>query len=302
MHFPEYLDHCQHWINDGLITVLDQTAVTSGRIREAMAYSTMAGGKRVRPMLVLATCEALGGTAEKALPAACAIELIHTYSLIHDDLPAMDNDDLRRGRPTCHKAFDEATAILAGDALLTLAFEVIGAFEVIANHQQLPAEVRLQQSITLAKAAGCNGMIEGQARDMQATGQTLTIDQLKELHKLKTGALIQASCTLGALAAGASQNQIDALCEYAEAIGLAFQIQDDILDVTTSSEILGKPQGSDIEFGKNTYVSLLGLEAAQQEAQALCNTALNALDKVTTNKDHTRRLRELAIYIVDRKN
>ena len=294
MHFPEYLSHCRNWVNDGLKAALAQAAPQNDLVREAMAYSTMAGGKRVRPMLVYATCEALGGTPESALPAACAIEFIHTYSLIHDDLPAMDDDDLRRGRPTCHKAFDEATAILAGDALLTL------AFEVIADHDHLPASTRLQQSLTLAKASGCNGMIEGQARDMQSTGKTLTIEQLKELHEYKTGALIRAACVLGAQAAGATPEQMSAVERYAQAIGLSFQVQDDILDVTASTEVLGKTQGADIEQGKNTYVSLLGLDTARETAIALKNQALAALDQLALPLEATQRLRELANYIVQR--
>ncbi|CAM3708235.1 polyprenyl synthetase family protein [Parendozoicomonas haliclonae] len=295
MHFSDYLASCQQWANAGLSASLERANIHNDRIREAMAYSTLAGGKRVRPLLVLASCEALGGTAEQALPAACAIELIHTYSLIHDDLPAMDDDDLRRGRPTCHKAFDEATAILAGDALLTL------AFEVVADHDQLPAEIRLKQSLALAKAAGCNGMIEGQARDMQATGRELTLDELKALHEHKTGALIRVACSMGALAANANPDQRAALEEYADAIGLAFQVQDDILDVTATAEEMGKTQGSDIAQGKNTYVSLLGLDAAKQEAQSLYHKALSALERVA-DEQQTLRLRELAAYIIHRNS
>lgn len=293
MHFPDYLSDGQLWANEGLAQVLARVVIPNSRVHEAMAYSLAAGGKRIRPLLVKACCEALGGDSAHALPAACAVELIHTYSLIHDDLPALDNDDLRRGRPSCHKAFDEATAILAGDALLTL------AFEVVADHGQLAAEVRLQQSLTLAKAAGCTGMIEGQNEDMQATGRSLTLAQLEALHTRKTGALIQAACTLGAQAAGASVAQIDALQEYGRAIGLAFQVQDDILDVTTDSHILGKTQGADISQGKNTYVSLLGLEQAQQEAEALCEQALGALERVG-DQESTRFLGDLARYIVQR--
>ncbi len=293
MHFPDYLSDGQRWANDGLAQVLARVALPNSPVHEAMAYSLEAGGKRIRPLLVLACCETLGGDRAKALPAACAVELIHTYSLIHDDLPALDNDDLRRGRPSCHKAFGEATAILAGDALLTL------AFEVVADHALLAADVRLQQSLALAKAAGCCGMIEGQNQDMQATGRTLTLDQLETLHTRKTGALIQAACTLGAQAAGASASQIEALQDYGRAIGLAFQVQDDILDVTTASNILGKTQGADISQGKNTYVSLLGLERAQQEAENLCQQALQALERVA-NQEKTRFLGDLARYIVNR--
>ncbi|WP_281648228.1 farnesyl diphosphate synthase [Parendozoicomonas sp. Alg238-R29] len=295
MNFSEYLSCCQTWTNDALRAVLSDANIKNDQIREAMIYSTMAGGKRVRPMLVKAACEALGGDISHALPAACAIELIHTYSLIHDDLPAMDDDDLRRGRPTCHKAFDEATAILAGDALQAL------AFEVIASNPELSADIRLQQSLTLAKAAGCNGMIEGQAQDMQATGKVLSLEELKQLHACKTGALIRVACTLGALAAGADNLQIKALESYADAIGLAFQVQDDILDVTASTEVLGKTQGADIAQGKNTYVSLLGLEEAQDTALALKENALNELKSLNLdNPNATRYLQDLAKYIVER--
>lgn len=299
MNFSEFLSCCQRWTNQGLQSVLNEVAVKNDLLREAMAYSTMAGGKRVRPMLVRATCEALGGDADKALPAACALELIHTYSLIHDDLPAMDDDDLRRGRPTCHKAFDEAIAILAGDALLTL------AFEVMAENTALSADTRIQQTLTLTKAAGCNGMIEGQAQDMQSTGKTLSLEQLQELHNCKTGALIQAACKLGALAANGSTQQIQLLENYADAVGLAFQVQDDILDVTASTEVLGKTQGADIAQGKNTYVSLLGLEGARETALALRDKALKELDSLsqTLNPEQdnsVRHLQALANYIVER--
>ncbi len=295
MTFSEYISHCQNWVHQGLSEVLENTAPDNDRLKEAMAYSTMAGGKRVRPLLVHATCTALGGTSEKALAAACAVELIHTYSLIHDDLPAMDDDDLRRGNPTCHKAFDEATAILAGDALLTL------AFEVLADNPLLTAEARLQQTLVLSRASGAQGMIEGQARDMQSTGLSLTLEELKTLHNRKTGALIKAACSLGALAAGASDEQRNIVEEYADAIGLAFQVQDDILDVTASTEVLGKNQGSDIEQGKNTYVSLLGLEEARAEAVRLRGRALAAISSLPSETD-TGQLAALAHYIIDRSH
>ena len=299
MHLSDYLACGQQWVNEGLTTVLACTAIADSRIHQAMAYSLNAGGKRIRPLLVRATCEALGGNPDQALPAACAVELIHTYSLIHDDLPAMDNDDLRRGLPTCHKAFDEATAILAGDAMLTLAFEVLADRTLLPN-AQLSADICLQQSQVLARAAGARGMIEGQNLDIQGTGKSLTLVQLEALHRHKTGALIQASCALGGLAAGATLAQQMALREFATAIGLAFQVQDDILDVTTDSETLGKAQGADIAMGKNTYVSLLGLEAARREAMRLCDQALIALDEVGTN-EQTHWLRELALYTVGRR-
>ncbi|MCL6272072.1 polyprenyl synthetase family protein [Sansalvadorimonas sp. 2012CJ34-2] len=293
MIFKQYLAECQKWADTGLKSVLDKSGSSShSLLHEAMAYSTLAGGKRIRPLLVRASCEALGGTPENALPAACAMELIHTYSLIHDDLPAMDDDDLRRGKPTCHKAFDEATAILAGDALLTLAFEVI-------TESSLPAETRLQQTRVLAQAAGAGGMVSGQAMDIEATGKNLNLETLKKLHQHKTGALIKASCVLGGLAANGSAEQISALSSYADASGLAFQVQDDILDVTASTEVLGKNQGADINLGKNTYVSLLGLDKAREQAATLRDQALTALYPLG---EKAEMLRELADFIVNRNH
>ena len=290
MNFQQYLTECQKWIDAGLKSVLEKADISDDRLREAMTYSTLAGGKRVRPFLVCASCEALGGDKEQVLPAACAVELIHTYSLVHDDLPAMDDDDLRRGLPTCHKSFDEATAILAGDALLTLAFEVIA-------DSSLPGDIRINQTRTLARAAGGHGMVAGQAMDIEATGNRLDFHSLKKLHQRKTGALIKAACSLGGLAAGGTSEQVQALSEYADAVGLAFQIRDDILDVTASTEVLGKSQGADINLGKNTYVSLLGLDGAREQAQTLRDKALTCLapfgEKATV-------LRQLADYIINR--
>jgi geranylgeranyl diphosphate synthase type II len=240
------------------------------RLVEAMRYAVQSGGKRIRPLLTLATTDALGGDVDAALPAACAVELIHAYSLVHDDLPAMDDDDLRRGRPTVHIAFDEATAILAGDALQSLAFEWIA-------DAQLPPATRLSMVRRLATASGFRGMVGGQAYDMGSTGASLSLPDLERLHRGKTGALLSAAVDLGALAAGASEHTKGQLSSYGRALGLAFQIVDDLLDVTESTATQGKRAGVDAERGKNTFPGLLGIEVSRARAAALLETALAAL-------------------------
>ncbi|MDF3863273.1 (2E,6E)-farnesyl diphosphate synthase [Pseudomonas denitrificans (nom. rej.)] len=266
------------------------------RIYAAMRYSVVNGGKRVRPLLVYAACEALGGEAERADGAACAVELIHAYSLVHDDLPAMDDDDLRRGQPTTHIAFDEACAILAGDGLQALAFEVIGNAQL--NPQD--AQTRLDMLLALTRAAGSAGMVGGQAIDLESVGRRIDQAELETMHRHKTGALIEASVQLGALASGrADAASLDALRRYAEAIGLAFQVQDDILDVESDTATLGKTQGKDQAHDKPTYPSLLGLDAAKAYALALRDQALAALDGFG---DSAEPLRALARYIVERRN
>jgi farnesyl diphosphate synthase/geranylgeranyl diphosphate synthase type II len=243
------------------------------RLLEAMRYSTLAGGKRVRPVLVYATGEALGAPLELLDAAAASVELIHVYSLVHDDLPAMDDDDLRRGRPTCHRAFDEATAILTGDALQARAFEVLAqASPAIA------AGARIDMLRVLANAIGTCGMAGGQAIDLAAVKQTLDEAALERMHRQKTGALIQASVLLGALSAGLSDEaERAALAEFGAEIGLAFQIQDDILDVEGNTSTLGKRAGADAELAKPTYPSVLGLEAARRQALARRDRAIAAL-------------------------
>lgn len=264
------------------------------RLLEAMRYSSLSGGKRIRPCLVYACARALGAQPAQADAAACAVEFIHCYSLIHDDLPAMDNDDLRRGKPTLHRAFDEATAILAGDALQSL------AFQVLADNPLIEADIRLQMLSLLARAAGSEGMIAGQSIDLNAVGQQLTLAQLENMHNLKTGALIQASVELGALSAHCRDAAVlDALREYARCIGLAFQVQDDILDVVSDTKILGKTQGSDVARNKPTYVSLLGLEGARAKADSLIAQAQQTLCLVEAD---TTLLRELATYITARQH
>ncbi|MFJ3076289.1 MULTISPECIES: (2E,6E)-farnesyl diphosphate synthase [Pseudomonas] len=266
------------------------------RLYAAMRYSVMNGGKRVRPLLAYAACEALGVPAEQANGAACAVELIHAYSLVHDDLPAMDDDDLRRGQPTTHKAFDEACAILAGDGLQSLAF---GALLDPRLSPQSDA-IRLAMVQALAKAAGPAGMVGGQAIDLGSVGLKLDQQALEYMHRHKTGALIEASVRLGALASGrAEQAQLDALQAYAQAIGLAFQVQDDILDVESDTATLGKRQGADVARDKPTYPALLGLEAAKAYAIELRDQALVALQGFGENAEP---LRALARYIVERRH
>ncbi|PWB34343.1 (2E,6E)-farnesyl diphosphate synthase [Pseudomonas sp. SDI] len=266
------------------------------RLYEAMRYSVMNGGKRVRPLLAYAACQALGVAPEQANGAACAVELIHAYSLVHDDLPAMDDDDLRRGQPTTHKKFDEACAILAGDGLQSLAF---GA---LLDTQLSPQSdtIRLQMVQALALAAGPAGMVGGQAIDLGSVGLKLDQKALEYMHRHKTGALIEASVKLGALAsARATAADLAALQQYAQAIGLAFQVQDDILDVESDTETLGKRQGADIARDKPTYPALLGLEAAKAYALELRDQALTALQGFG---EAAEPLRALARYIVERKN
>lgn len=262
------------------------------RLREAMLYSLEAGGKRLRPVLCLA-CASLCGLEEvRALPFAGAIEMIHTYSLIHDDLPAMDDDDLRRGKPANHVAFDEATAILAGDALLTDAFGCM-------CRTRVPARPLLAAIAELARAVGSSGMVGGQEWDMIHTGRpSISLEELQAMHAMKTGALLRASCVCGALLAEADSAVLEAIGEYGEALGMAFQIADDILDVTADTAVLGKPAGSDAAQGKNTYPSLVGLEQSRQLAQAQCDRAKSALAPFVGPE--AAFLRALADYTVSR--
>ena len=260
----------------------------------AMRYSVFNGGKRLRPALCFAAANAIGGgnTTDNTAKVAAAVEAIHAYSLIHDDLPAMDDDDLRRGKPTCHIQFGEATAILAGDALQSL------AFQQLTELSDLPAETRLELVSMLSRYAGCAGMVTGQAIDLAATGQALQLEQLKTIHGYKTGALIEASVLMGAIATGAAnQQQLDALKQFASAIGLAFQIQDDILDEESSTEHLGKQQGSDAANNKSTYTSILGLEQAREQAAELYQQSMSSLELFA---ERAEPLRQLASFIVNR--
>lgn len=293
---PSYLNSKREQINSYLEKCF-QAAPESGRLIDAMRYSLMAGGKRLRPVLCLAGAEAVGGLAENALPAACALEMIHTYSLIHDDLPAMDNDVLRRGKPTCHVQFDEVTAILAGDALLTMAFQVLSRAESIDsdNHH---AVTWLKVIQCISRAAGCWGMVEGQMRDIAAENNTLSRPELERLHALKTGALIEAAVYSGALLGNGTSEQIDQLETYAGCIGLAFQVKDDVLNVEGDPVHLGKGVGTDALRQKSTYPSLMGLEVSKAFARQLIEKALVALESFDNRSDP---LRAIANYIIDRK-
>ncbi|AQW70098.1 (2E,6E)-farnesyl diphosphate synthase [Pseudomonas putida] len=291
-----YQSACQARVDGALEPLFIAPTPELERLYAAMRYSVMNGGKRVRPLLVYAACEALGAPAEHANGAACAVELIHAYSLVHDDLPAMDDDDLRRGQPTTHKAFDEACAILAGDGLQSLAFNAL-----LDPHLSPQTDaLRLAMVQALATAAGPAGMVGGQAIDLGSVGMKLDQQALAFMHRHKTGALIEASVRLGGLAsARADQTQLDALQVYAQAIGLAFQVQDDILDVESDTATLGKRQGADIARDKPTYPALLGMEAAKAYAIELRDQALVALERFD---EKAEPLRALARYIVERRN
>lgn len=264
-------------------------------LHQAMNYSLMNGGKRLRPILVYLANDLLGGNPEQADSAACALECVHSYSLVHDDLPAMDNDELRRGKPTCHIQFNEATAILAGDALLTWAFELLSQ-----PNERLTASTQLQMVHTLAQCSGDLGMVDGQAFDLGSEGKVLSLEQLKSMHAAKTGELIRASLRLGALASGnATDSDLEALDQYAQKIGLAFQIQDDILDIESTTEQLGKPQGSDEERAKATYPALVGLAQSKSWLNELHQGAIEALEPFGSRNSS---LIALADFIISRNH
>jgi geranylgeranyl diphosphate synthase type II len=289
-----YIDNKRTRINRYLESLLTE-ARPHQRIVAAMRYSLMAGGKRLRPVLCLAATEAVGGQPSEALPAAGALEMIHTYSLIHDDLPAMDDDELRRGKPTCHVAFDEATAVLAGDALLTLAFQSLSSVEM---RERRSASAWLQVIHTLARAAGFGGMIQGQMLDISSEGRNLSLTELESMHRLKTGALIAASLRCGAVIGGASRDQQAALESYARNVGLAFQVADDILNVEGDPNLMGKAVGTDRLREKSTYPALLGLRDSKRLARELVRDALRAIEKFDNKSD---ALRAIATYIIERK-
>jgi geranylgeranyl pyrophosphate synthase len=265
----------------------------TARLTAAMRYSVLGGGKRLRAMLVHVTGEALGAAGDGLDAAANAVELIHAYSLIHDDLPAMDDDDLRRGKPSCHRAFDDGTAILAGDTLQALAFEVLAT-----GTRALPAGARVQLIETLARSIGTQGMAGGQAIDLGAVGRQLDLDSIALMHRRKTGALIEASVRMGAICAGCTNGaRFAALGSYGAEIGLAFQIQDDILDVTGDTDTMGKQQGADAAHGKPNYVSAAGIEAARAAARCHRDAALAALADFGST---AALLREMAHFVIDR--
>ncbi len=296
MDLKRYLEEKRVLVEEALARLLALDARLQpdlARHLEAMRYSLLAGGKRVRPILCLAACEAVGGDGAAALPAALALECIHTYSLIHDDLPAMDNDDLRRGRPTNHKVYGEANAILAGDGLLTLAFELLSA----PADRELPPDVRLRIVNLVAAGAGPFGMVGGQAIDIACEGRQIDFPTLQEIHSRKTGALITAAVQAGALAGGADPDQFGMLTDYGEKIGLSFQIVDDLLNVEGTTEQLGKAAGSDAARGKATYPSFFGLEETRARAGEAVTQALAALEGLGPPAEP---LRQLALYIKDR--
>lgn len=283
-------------INRDLYMYLDSYLDEYKVIFDSMRYSVENGGKRVRPLLTLLFCDACGGDVEKALPLADAVEYIHTYSLIHDDLPCMDNDDFRRGKPSNHKVYGEAFALLAGDGLLTAAFERITDCQKSGLYS---AEVAVNAIFTLSHLAGSRGMIGGQIIDLLNENRNdVEFDNLKLMDNLKTGALIEAACVMGCIAAEADEEKIKAASEFAQKIGLAFQIKDDILDVTSTLEKLGKMAGSDAQNGKSTYVTLLGVEECQKLVDKLTDEAMSALDKFENND----ALKEYAKYLADREN
>ena len=290
-----YLFSKQKQVNRTIDEIIDQTT-NSSVVVTAMRHSLLAEGKRIRPVLCIAASQAVGGRTEDVLMAACALEMIHAYSLIHDDLPAMDNDDLRRGKPTCHIAFNEATAILAGDALLTLAFEILSSIDL--NHIKVNNAVKRLQIINIiAKAAGYKGMIEGQIKDIAAEGNRIGLKDLEKMHALKTGALIEASISTGAILGNGSVEQIQQLNIYAKNIGLAFQVIDDILNVEGDPAVMGKDVGTDQVRKKSTYPSILGIEKSKEFTKKLVNNALQALDYFDNKSDP---LRAIAHYIIDR--
>lgn len=293
--FENFCDHYRAHTETLIDKHLDADDSRDATLLEAMRYGVLGGGKRVRALLTFAAAQAVGTANTMTDAAAVALECIHAYSLIHDDLPAMDDDDLRRGKPSCHIAYDEATAILAGDALQTTAFEIMSQ----PNEAASPV-VQLEMINLLTAASGQRGMVAGQSIDLHSMNLELSLDELINMHRLKTGALIRASIILGATSAGVNDaQQLNRLEEYAEAIGLAFQIQDDILDVTSDTNTLGKQQGADAALNKPTFVSLMGLEEAKQKAQALHAQALEAL---STFGPKAQRLEQLANYIIHRHN
>lgn len=296
MDFKMQLSTWTKEINEALEQYIIEKQSPEGTIYKAMKYSLAAGGKRLRPVLALAVCELLCGSKHAVFPYACAIEMIHTYSLIHDDLPAMDNDDYRRGRLTNHKVFGEATAILAGDALLNYAFEII-AQDMVTDTENLLQKAQALEII--AKASGAAGMIGGQVVDMESEGTRIGPETLEYMHRCKTGALIKASVLSSAVLCKATQEEFERLQIYAEKIGLAFQIKDDILDIEGSQELLGKPVGSDSANEKSTFVTLYGLDNSKE---MLCRITNEAIESLQSFGDGAGFLVSLAEYLVHRQN
>ena len=293
--FQSRLDNYQKRVDAALDKYLPSDDPPEHNLAEAIRYSVVGGGKRIRPAMVYAAGEAMGVSTDLLDIPACAVEMIHAYSLIHDDLPAMDDDDLRRGRPTCHKAFDEATAILAGDALQALAYEILAK----DDHEELTPDHRIDMLSLLTEASGAHGMAGGQAVDLASVGKQLDLSQLVHMHQLKTGALIRASILLGGMCKqDISKDEMEMLSNYALCIGLSFQIQDDILDVVSDTETLGKPQGSDEAQEKPTFPAIIGLEKSRELALEQHELALKYLEPLD---EKAESLRQLSAYIVERQ-
>jgi geranylgeranyl diphosphate synthase type II len=290
---PEFLAQARTLVDSQLDLLLPAESVSPTNIHAAIRWSVFAGGKRFRPALLLAVGETFGAARESLLATACALEMIHTYSLVHDDLPSMDDDDLRRGRPTCHVRFGEATAILAGDALLTL------AFKTVAEDDKLPATKRVRLISEIARAAGTpEGMVAGQAYDLEAEAQNVAADELEKIHRLKTGALITVAARCGAIIADASTTALAAVTDYASQLGLLFQITDDLLDVTATAEAIGKTPGKDARSRKATYPALHGIEATRNY---LASTHAAACDPLSRIDQPTDLLRAIADFILQRE-
>jgi geranylgeranyl diphosphate synthase, type II len=292
MALAEYLSKRSRLVDRALDRFLPRATAKPVTIHKAMRYSLFAGGKRMRPVLTLAAAEACGGKVEGALPAACAVECIHTYSLIHDDLPCMDDDDLRRGRPTNHKVFGEGIAVLAGDALLTIAFEILASAAATPRYS-VAAQVR-----ELATGSGSQWLIGGQVADLEGEGRKLTGSELRYIHRCKTAALVTASIRLGAMSANATPARLKAMTDFGQALGLAFQVIDDILDVTQTTEKLGKTAGKDVKAIKATYPAIYGLEKSREEARKLTAAAHGAVKVFGRDGE---KLREIAEYLLARE-
>jgi len=293
MDLKTYLRTCQKQIDCALDRYLPKVNTKPATLHKAMRYSLFAGGKRLRPILCLAAAEACGGNVDDALPLACALECIHTYSLVHDDLPSMDNDDFRRGRPTCHKVFGDGIAVLAGDALLTVAFEIVSKAKPTPSYD---ISTLLRE---IAVAAGSQKLIAGQVADLEAEGKKVKRDQLQFIHENKTAAILKSSVRLGAMSANADARKLSAITRFGQRLGLAFQIIDDILDVTQTSEILGKSAGKDAAAKKATYPGVIGLQKSCEEARRLTRQAHNALS-VFSSSD-AEPLHALANYLLERE-
>jgi geranylgeranyl diphosphate synthase type II len=292
MNLKAYLKSRQQKIDRALDRYLPKESVKPATIHKAMRYSLFAGGKRLRPILCLAAAEACGGKIDNALPLACALECIHTYSLVHDDLPSMDNDDFRRGRATCHKVFGDGIAVLAGDGLSTIAFEIVSRAKPTSRYDM---SILLRE---VAVAAGSQKLIAGQVADLEAEGQKIDMSGLRYIHQNKTAAILTTSVRLGAMSANANPKQLNAITKFGRALGLAFQIIDDILDVTQTSEKLGKSAGKDIAAKKATYPAVIGLEKSRAEARRLTRQAHDTLANFRTKAE---ALQELANYLLERE-